>query len=128
MARCAAALRPSRQRGGGSDDEANKLQAVISPKKLRRGRDLTDLPRVPESSKTSTGNALAHSRVATLCGGSFLLVGPSDYRRYAQACLEMADATVDERVRAVFIQMAQVWFRLADDKAVQPENLTEDAD
>ena len=40
----------------------------------------------------------------------------------------MADATVDERVRAVFIQMAQVWFRLADDKAVQPENFTEDAD
>jgi len=39
----------------------------------------------------------------------------------------MADATVDRRTRAVFIQMAQVWLRLADDKAVQPEDFKEDA-
>ena len=56
------------------------------------------------------------------------MVGPSDYRRYAQACLEMADATADEVVRAAYIQMAQVWFRLAEEKAVQLENLQEDAD
>jgi hypothetical protein len=36
-----------------------------------------------------------------------------DYRRFAAACLEFASATEDEQTRAVFIQMAQVWFRLA---------------
>lgn len=36
-----------------------------------------------------------------------------DYRRFAGACLEFADATEDEQTRAVLIQMAQVWFRLA---------------
>ena len=56
------------------------------------------------------------------------MAGPSDYRRYAQACLEMAEATADEVARAAFIQMAQVWFRLAEEKTVQFENLPEDAD
>jgi hypothetical protein len=36
------------------------------------------------------------------------------YRRFAQECLEMARNTQDERARASLIQMAQVWFRLAD--------------
>jgi hypothetical protein len=37
------------------------------------------------------------------------------YRRFAQECLEMAGRAEDARVRAVLIQMAQVWFRLAAD-------------
>jgi len=40
----------------------------------------------------------------------------------------MADATVDQRVRAIFIQMAQVWFRLAEEKTVEPDNLKANAD
>jgi hypothetical protein len=51
-----------------------------------------------------------------------------EYRRYAQACLEMAWTAGDERTRAVFIQMAQVWFRLAEDKTAQAEIPMEDAD
>jgi hypothetical protein len=35
------------------------------------------------------------------------------YRRFVQECLEMARTADDARVRAVLIQMAQVWFRLA---------------
>ncbi|HEY2529557.1 MAG TPA: hypothetical protein VGJ20_16690 [Xanthobacteraceae bacterium] len=35
------------------------------------------------------------------------------YRRFAQECLQMARTADDARVRAVLIQMAQVWFRLA---------------
>ena len=54
-------------------------------------------------------------------------MGPSDYRRYAKACLEMADATADEIARAAYIQMAQVWFRLAEERTTEPENLAEDA-
>jgi hypothetical protein len=36
-----------------------------------------------------------------------------DYRRFAAVCLEFAGAIEDQQTRAVFIQMAQVWFRLA---------------
>ena len=127
MARCASAPRPSRQRGGGTGEEGNRLQEVVSRKSCGAAIVWSDLPRGPESPKASAWNALAHCRVATLRRGAFILVGPPDYRRYAQACLEMADATVDRRTRAVFIQMAQVWLRLADDKAVQPEDFKEDA-
>jgi hypothetical protein len=58
---------------------------------------------------------------------SFLTALP-DYRRYAQACLEMADTTDDEHTRAVFVQMAQVWFRLAEEKTVQPKDPKTNAD
>ena len=37
-----------------------------------------------------------------------------DYRRYARECLEMASAISDPRARASLLQMAQVWFRLAE--------------
>jgi hypothetical protein len=43
------------------------------------------------------------------------------YRRFSKECLEMARAGDDERVRAVLIQMAQVWFRLAEDQAAGDE-------
>jgi hypothetical protein len=35
------------------------------------------------------------------------------YRHYVQECLEIASSTDDASVQALFIQMAQVWFRLA---------------
>jgi hypothetical protein len=42
-------------------------------------------------------------------------MGKSDeYRRFAEECLKMASATKDEKTRATFTQMAQVWFRLAE--------------
>jgi hypothetical protein len=67
--------------------------------------------------------------VATLSSGEgFLLTKTQHYRRYAQACLEIADTIVDEGTRATFIQMAQVWFRLAEEKVVQPEGAKEDTD
>ena len=36
------------------------------------------------------------------------------YRRFAHECLEMARTSENEQTRAVLIQMAQVWFRLAE--------------
>ena len=36
------------------------------------------------------------------------------YRRFAQECLEMARTSESEQTRVVLIQMAQVWFRLAE--------------
>jgi hypothetical protein len=58
--------------------------------------------------------------------GTFALALASpDYKKYAYSCLEMADAAIDDRARAAFTQMAQVWFRLAEEKAATPENLLE---
>ena len=36
------------------------------------------------------------------------------YRRFAQECLEMARTSESEQTRVVLIQMAQIWFRLAE--------------
>jgi hypothetical protein len=36
------------------------------------------------------------------------------YRRFAQESLEMARTSESEQTRVVLIQMAQVWFRLAE--------------
>ena len=56
------------------------------------------------------------------------MTGSTEYRRYAQACLEIAETVGNERTRAIFIQMAQVWFRLAEEDTVQPEKPLEEAD
>ncbi len=45
------------------------------------------------------------------------------YRRFSKECLEMARAVDDARVRAVLIQMAQVWFRLAEDQTAGGKQL-----
>ncbi len=42
---------------------------------------------------------------------------PEDYRRFAKECLEIAQSTKDEKARATLLQMAQVWFRLAEGKS-----------
>jgi hypothetical protein len=36
------------------------------------------------------------------------------YRRYAQACFEMASEAAEQRIRASLLHMAQVWLGLAD--------------
>jgi hypothetical protein len=49
-------------------------------------------------------------------GGSFLMGNPDAYRRYASECLQMASAMNDPQSRAMLLQMAQVWLRLAGEK------------
>jgi hypothetical protein len=36
------------------------------------------------------------------------------YRRYARECLQLAQQAVDETDRAVLLQMAEMWRRLAE--------------
>ena len=43
------------------------------------------------------------------------------YRRFAQECMEMARTTHDPQARATLLQMAQVWFRLAEDHVPDDE-------
>ena len=38
-----------------------------------------------------------------------------EYRRFAARCLKIARTTADEQTKAVMLQMAQVWSRLADE-------------
>jgi hypothetical protein len=49
-----------------------------------------------------------------------------DYRRFAGVCLDIAETTEDQRIRAVFVQMAQVWFRLAEEHAKEEDAETAD--
>jgi hypothetical protein len=51
-----------------------------------------------------------------IMGSESLMSSSEQYRRFAQECLEMACLATDERRRAIFLQMAQVWFRLAEDR------------
>ena len=41
---------------------------------------------------------------------------PDEYRRFAAECLKMASDSESGQTRAIFLQMAQVWLRLADEK------------
>jgi hypothetical protein len=44
-------------------------------------------------------------------------VSKSDqYRRFAQECLVLARNAEDERARASLLHMAQVWFRLSEER------------
>ena len=47
-------------------------------------------------------------------GGTACVNRSDQYRRFAQECLGMARASDSEQTRVVLIQIAQVWFRLAE--------------
>jgi hypothetical protein len=49
-------------------------------------------------------------------GGLLCMTTSQKYRRFAQECLEMVRFARDEQTRAILLQMAQVWFRLAEEK------------
>jgi hypothetical protein len=49
-------------------------------------------------------------------GVEFCVSKSEQYRRFAQACLEIARNAKDERTRASLRHMAQVWFRLAEER------------
>lgn len=43
------------------------------------------------------------------------------YRQFASRCLEIARATENAQTKAVMLQMAQVWSRLAEDMDAIPD-------
>lgn len=54
-------------------------------------------------------------RIAIGIGGKPCGMGRSEqYRRFAQACMEMARTVETERSRIALIHMADVWLRLAE--------------
>jgi hypothetical protein len=57
-----------------------------------------------------------HFRVALRLGGRSCVPKSEQYRRLAQACLEIARNAEDQQARASLLHMAQVWFRLAEER------------
>ena len=45
----------------------------------------------------------------------------NQYRLFAARCLELAQNSSDARTKAIMVQMAQVWSRLADEINSRPE-------
>ncbi len=62
------------------------------------------------------GTTATHTPLCSLSGrrGHFRMDRSDRYRRFAKECLELARTATDERSKATFLQMAQVWNRLAD--------------
>jgi hypothetical protein len=50
-----------------------------------------------------------------------------DYRRYAEECLTLGSATDSQHTRALFVQMAQVWLRLAEQDEKRVNGADEDS-
>jgi hypothetical protein len=49
-------------------------------------------------------------------GGRSCVASSEEYRRFAEECLVLARNAEDERARASLLHMAQVWFRLAEER------------
>jgi hypothetical protein len=62
----------------------------------------------------NTDGALALS--LWLAGGHSCVSKSDQYRRFAQECLLLARDAEDDRARASLQHMAQVWFRLAEER------------
>ena len=60
-------------------------------------------------------------RVAVWLGRRSCVLRSEQYRRYAQECLVLARNAEDERARASLLQMAQVWFRLAEERVSETD-------
>ena len=55
-------------------------------------------------------------RVALWLGRRSCVARSEEYRRFAQECLELARRAEDQQARASLRHMAQVWFRLAEER------------
>jgi hypothetical protein len=51
-----------------------------------------------------------------MVGGRSCVARSEKYRCFAQECLVLARNAEDERTRALLLHMAQVWFRLAEER------------
>jgi PAS domain S-box-containing protein len=70
---------------------------------------------VPEKRQGSGEQELTYMHCSE--AGPPRMTSSEDRPRYAEECLKIARSSADERTRAIFSQMAQVWFRLAEEKA-----------
>src|SRR5262249_48381683 len=61
-------------------------------------------------------------------GGIACVERSEQYRRFAQECLEMARTSEGDQTRTALIQMAQVWFRLAEARETDEADRRRDDD
>ena len=50
-----------------------------------------------------------------MTGTVSILSGPAEYRQSAAECLQLARQTDESATKALYLQMAQAWIKLADD-------------
>lgn len=51
-----------------------------------------------------------------------------EYRRFAAECLKVAAVSQDDQTKAILLQMAQVWARLAAERDSANSNMREEPD
>jgi hypothetical protein len=90
--------------------------AIFTPP-LRRTSNYVGNLRVPVPEKRQGKGEQELTYMHCNEAGPPCMTGSKDYRRYAEECLKIARSVTHERTRAIFSQMAQVWFRLAEEKA-----------
>ncbi len=59
-------------------------------------------------------------RILAAYGTVSILSGPAEYRQSAAECLRLARRTDDSGTKALYLQMAQAWIKLADDLETRP--------
>ena len=52
---------------------------------------------------------------------------PTDFRRYARDCVELAEQATNARYRAMLLDMAEKWLRLADQTKREEDLLAAEA-
>jgi hypothetical protein len=71
---------------------------------------------ISATSSPKKRNADGGFRVALWLGRRSCVAKSEEYRRFAEECLVLARNAEDERTRALLLHMAQVWFRLAEER------------
>jgi hypothetical protein len=81
-----------------------------------KGIDVVGLTRRPCWIINRTRYRSESTRVPLRQGRRLCVPKSEQYRRLAQACLELARRAEDQQARASLLHMAQVWFRLAEER------------
>jgi hypothetical protein len=85
------------------------------------GNDAFDFPSnlgplVRQKIRQKEGTPMAAFTLRYGLGRRSCVASSEEYRRFAQECLVLARNAEDERAQALLLHMAQVWFRLAEER------------
>jgi hypothetical protein len=81
------------------------------------GNDAFDFPsNLGPLVRQKEGTPMAAFALRYGLGRRSCVASSEEYRRFAQECLVLARNAEDERAQALLLHMAQVWFRLAEER------------
>jgi hypothetical protein len=96
------------------------LTGLFESRCARQGRRRRERLDHRSKERTATGKAVRNTvypfRVTANCSkwGLLSMSRSDEYRRFAAECLKMAQTAEEEKNRATFLQMARMWFALAE--------------